>query len=194
MGQGNDRSWCHILLHPCYAEFGLVAMLTGEGGLPRQWGTHIIQVRGAGSGGKFLRTAAEESDPLKVVIRRDSDKSVADDPVTFRNTVAMTLARLKEVWEPFARERTELHNERPWTLGDMSAGAESALAEMLDETGTPLQLLTRTPSWQLLPPPLMPVGEGDAFAPAAAAALVEGAGEEGAFTPAAAAAFVEGPR
>jgi hypothetical protein len=162
------RMWCHVLLHEHFSEFGLVEMLTGEEGLPKQWGNNTIRVRGRGSGqeGRYSTSGREEPIPLMVAVHRATDADDANDasPGHFLNAVAVTIAKLKEIWEPFARERP---NERPWQFGEMSKGAGKVLAELIYENLSAPQLLQ-------LPPPLMPIGEEDTSMAAAAAATTAG--------------------
>jgi hypothetical protein len=147
------RLWCHLLLHEHYSKFDILPVLTGEGGLPRQWGCHTILVcRRSNYAQNYYGKSRKEPNHLMMVAVvgalaessqvecRLHDADGANDP-SFLNAVYVTLVKLKEIWEPFAGERPGTHNEQPFTFGEMSKDAESVLAELL--------------------PPLIPIGEED---------------------------------
>jgi hypothetical protein len=168
------RMWCHVLLHKHFGEFELVEMLTGEEGLPKQWGNHTIRVRGKGSNQYYYDSSGssrvygwgrEEAIPLMVAIvtlANGLGEVSEANPEHFRKAVEVTIAKVKEIWEPFARERPWTHNERPWQFGEMSSGAEKVLAALIHED------LSGQCRCLGLPPPLMPMGEQDTSMAAAA--------------------------
>jgi hypothetical protein len=154
------KMWCHVLLHEHFLKFGLVELLNCEEGLPTKWGNHIIRVRGKGSGQCYYG-ASEEAIPLmvSVVSHAFGAGEVSEaSPGHFLKAVEVTIAKVNEIWEHFART----HNERPWQFGGMSSGAEKVLAVLIhDDLSAQCRLLQ-------LPPPLMPIGEQDASMAAAA--------------------------
>ena len=136
------RLWCHIFLNKRHPDFELVPMLIGRFGCNMREiyeATNAkIRVRGRGSGHKEVEGNKEAPVPLMVAVTSENGQLGK-----FRTAVEMTIRKLRDIQEMFVQFGVQrslgmsLANERLWRFGEMSAGAENILFDLLPVGGVP---------------------------------------------------------